>query len=279
MKKLFNQSGRTTGLILLLLIFVLHTGCKQKQETKPGEEAPKETQSTQTTEENTAPSKGVSRDKSLLATVNGQPIYKQDLKGKNLDDVIIDEILYQDAIKRGLDKTFKSDNKKLIVELVKQDIINKMPKRQAPTTQEIEDYFKKNQIKYTNLMVIGITAKDEKVADEIQKRAVKGEDFDEIASDQSDSAVKAMLKPSYLPIDKNDYFKSFEIGTVSDVVKDSGSFSVYKIVDIYRIPLSKVQSSIVNIVDAKKKYNAVREFAEKARNQDNIEVVMIKGEK
>ena len=279
MNKLFNESTRTINLMLLLLIFALLPGCKQRQETKPGEEAPKATPSSQTKEESTAPSNGISHEKRLLATVNGRPIYQGDLKGKNVEDVIIEEILYAEGLKRGLDKSLKSDKRGLIVETLRQEITNNMPKQQAPTTEEIEDYYKKNQTKYINLMVIGIIAKDEKAADKIQKRAVRGEDIEKIASDQPNSSVKVTPKPSYLPIDKNHYFKSFEIGTVSDVVKDDGNFSIYKVVDIYRIPLSQVNSSIANIVEAKRKYNAVMEYAEKARKENNIDVVMIKEEK
>lgn len=281
MNKLFNRSNRTTNLILLLLIFTLYTGCKQREEAKQGEEASRETPSAQTEEVNSAPSEGVSHEKRLLATVNGRPIYQEDLRWRNLDDVIIDEILYEEGIKRGLDKGLSGSDKTkrgLIVETLKQEIINNMPKQQAPTTQEIEDYYQKNQTKYVNLMVIGITAKDEKVAHEIQKRAVRGKDIGKIASDYPNSAVKLIPEPSYVTNDKNDYFNSFEIGTVSDVVKDNGNFSIYKIVDIYRIPLSSVHSSIANIVEAKRKYNAIKEFAEKARKEDNIQVVMIKEE-
>jgi hypothetical protein len=154
-----------------------------------------------------------------------------------------------------------------------------MPKQQAPTTQEIEDYYKKHQTKYVNLKVTGITVNDEKSADEIHKRTLKGEDIDIIASDYPDSAVKPNPEPFYLTNDKNDNFKSFEVGTVSDVIKDNGNFSIYKVVDIYRIPLSTVKSSIAYTIEAMKKYNAVREFAEKARKENKIEVVMIKEEK
>jgi hypothetical protein len=264
--------------MLLLLIFTVHSGCKQREETKQGEEASRETPSSQTKEGNSAPSNGVSHEKRLLATVNGRPIYQEDLKGKNVEDVIIDEILYEEGVNRGLDKSLKSDKRGLIVETLKQEITNNMPKQQAPTTEEIEDYYREHQKKYLNLKVTGIIVNDEKIGDEIHKRAAKGEDIGKIASDYPDSAVKLIPKPFYLTNDKNDNFKSFEVGTVSEVIKDNGNFSMYKVVDIYRIPLSTVKSSIAYTIEAMKKYDAVREFAEKARKENKIEVVMIKEE-
>jgi PPIC-type PPIASE domain len=274
-----NNSNRIINFILILLILTLPTGCKQKEETKNSQEVSRETFSSPTQAENTTTPEGVSNGKKILATVNGQPIYQGDLNGRELQDVIVDEILYEEGIRQGLDKKLNIKDKSkrgLIVETLKQEIVNNMPEQPAPTNEEIEDYYKKHENKYVHLKVIGISLNDKRIAHQVREKALKGMDFNKIASDYPDYTVKRIETPFFLTTDMNDHFNSFEIGTVSEIIRDSGNFTIYKVVNLYRFSLSSVKPPIMYAIQAKKRDQAVKEFAEKARKENHIKVVIIK---
>ena len=268
------------GMILILLIFTLPFGCKQKEEPKQPDDATKETPFPQSKEENSAPSEGLSPDKRVVATVNGRPIYEEDLKGKNLQYVIIDEILYEVALKQGLDKEYEDEvqryKKNILINAVKRDISTKLPDKKIPTDEEIEEYYKENERKYSSVKAQMIEVNAEDTAEEIQKKAKEGEDIEKIASEYPDSKVLVKSKPINLTIDKNDYFDSLKIGEVSKVVPEKGKFVIYKIVDIKKLPLSQVKPSIAFALVALQRSQAFEELAENLKNEYDIKVEIVK---
>jgi len=290
MSKLFKHTIDAKKLILFLIILLLPLGCKQKEETpktedeqtKQSEDVSKAKQPPQTEEQSAVPPEEISSDKKILATVNGRPIYKEDLKGRKLEYVIVDEILYEEGLRRGLDKTYEKQienyKKSLILRPLKQEMRSTLPK-EKPTNEEIENFYKQHERKYTNLKVIELSVNNKNLAEKIHKRAIKGDDFEKIASSYPDSEVRVSPKPFFLFTSKNDYFESFKIGTVSNIDQENGNFLIYKIVNVDKLPLSRIKTSIVHSVLAKKQFQAISDFAEKAKKEHNIKVEIIQEEK
>jgi len=138
-------------LILILPIFLIQFGCKQNEEsqTKVKEEqtmqsleAPEEKISTNNTtngenanqsEELSSDKKEeLSSDKKIVATVNGRPIYKENLRGRNVEYAVFEEILYEDALIKGLDKQYEKQiekyKKALITHGILREIRSTLPK-------------------------------------------------------------------------------------------------------------------------------------------------------
>ncbi len=76
----------------LSIIIMLTSGCSQSKKDE-GKNSPLESSKEQS-----------GSSENIVARVNSRPIYETELRDRNLDDIIADEILYQDAIRQGLDK-------------------------------------------------------------------------------------------------------------------------------------------------------------------------------
>lgn len=262
MKKLFP---------LLALIILVSLGCEKEEkrkETNPIKETP-----TKQTAQTNSPDR-------IVARVNGKPIYEKDLGGRPLEYVITDEILYQDGLKRGLDKKLEPRieqfKKELIVKDMKSEIINKLPRNDEVSDKDIEDYYKANEGRYTQMRVKEITLEDKGLAEEAHKRAVSGEELEKIASDLSaKSGENIPVKELVFGVRYNEIFKGKDVGSVSDVIQEGNEFKVVKLVEVRRIPLLRARSSIKYLVLAKKKNDAIRDYAEKLSKEDNIKVEIL----
>jgi hypothetical protein len=276
MHKFQGNSNRIIGLILILLIFAFHFACKQREETGHREDISNETPSPQTKEKNTSPSESISPEKKLVAKVNGRPIYEEDLKGKKLEYVIVDEILYEEGLRQGLGDVYKDQNdklnKNLIIRAMKIKIQGDLPRNQRISDREIEDFYKEYQRKYTMLRAIGISATDKNTAEIIRERAIKGEELEKIASEYPDSGVRLSPNPVSLSLDKNDYFQELKDGEISDIIQDRGKFLIYKVIQVQKLPIGQLKNSIKASIFAKKLSHAYSDFAEKAKKEHKIDV-------
>lgn len=282
----------TKKLILILPIFLIQFGCKQKEETpktvdeqtmQSVETSGEKTSTNNTTNrENAIQNEKLSPDKKIVATVNGRPIYKENIEGRKVENVVFEEILYEDALIKGLDKQYEKQIEKykkiLILRGIRKEIRSTLPK-ENPTDKEIEDFYNQHESRYTKLKVVLLSVNNKNIAEKIHKSAIKGEDFEKISSDYSDSGVKVSPKAFFLTSNKNNYFNSFETGTVSDIInQENGNFLIYKIVDVVKLPPLRVKASIINSLLTQKKLQALRELAEKAKQEHDIKVEIIQQE-
>jgi PPIC-type PPIASE domain len=255
---------------LLALIILVSLGCG-KSEKKT--EKPKEVASSSQTAQTNAPDR-------IIARVNGKPIYEKDLGGRPLEYLITDEILYQDGLKSGLDKKLEPRieqfKKSLIVNAMKNEIVNKLPKDEEVSDKEIEDYYKANESRYTHMHVKEMTLEDKSLAEEAHKRALSGEDLEKIASDLSAKSGKSIpVKDLVYGVRYNEIFRGKNPGSVSDVIQEGNEFKVVKLVEVRKIPLLRAGQSIKYLVLAKKKNDAMRDYAEKLSKEDNIKVEIL----
>jgi predicted CopG family antitoxin len=260
MKKLFP---------LLALIILVSSGCGKSEKT----EKPKEVTSTKQTAQTNTPGR-------IVARVNGKPIYEKDLGGRPLEYVIADEVIYQEGLKRGLDKKLEPQieqyKRGLIVTTIKNEIISSLPKGGEVTDKEIEDYYNENESRFTHLRVKEVILRDKNLAEEAHKRAMSGEDLEKIASDLSaKSGENIPVKELVFGVRYNELFKGKSVGSVSDVIQEGNEFKVIKLIEVIKIPLAKSSESIKYLVLAKRRDDAIREFANKVSKEDNIKVEIL----
>lgn len=218
-------------------------------------------------------------DDEVVATVNGNPIYESDLKNQDLDTAIRNEIFYIDGINRGYDerfaKQFDNYKKRMISSTVRKEYFNQVPKQQA-TEEEMKEYYKDNEIKYTHLAVNQLTLQDEDTAEEVREKAAGGTPFEDIIAEYKEKGVSISSKEYRLPTHYNGFFDKLEVGSVSDVQKNQNGFQVLKIKQVQKIPFEKAKPAIRHAVIALKRDKVMDEFAEKIKEENNIEVKILK---
>jgi foldase protein PrsA len=267
MKKLFT---------FLFLIVVIASGCTQsekKEETKTSS-SKEDTASKQQTQSEQG-------EKKIVARVNGNPIYEEDLMGRRVQAAITDEILYQEGLKQGLDKKFEREienyKKRLIVDAVKKDLLVNLPQKEEISDEQIENYYKENQNKYTFLTIKEISVGDKNTAEEIRKKLIDGGNSTQIASEYSNSGVKLTAKDLRFVKKYNDLFEKKEAGQVSEVVEKGNQFKVLVITDVRAIPLLKAKKAIEFNIMARRRGRAIQEMVNKMKKENTIKVEVLAG--
>jgi len=217
-------------------------------------------------------------DKKIVARVNGRPIYEGALKGRPLEEVIDYEIIYEVGLKQGLDKKFEKDveeyRKRLIVTSLQKDIVANQPKEEI-SEQEIEEYYKQNEDKFKIMSFEQIVVEDQNLANEIHKRAVSGEDFEKIASDYSQSGKNVQVSDMRFNRRYTERFIGKEIGSISEVIQDGNKFTILKLTEVKEIPFARTQRVAKLSIKASKKAKAIHNFAEKAKEENNIKIEVL----
>lgn len=199
-----------------------------------------------------------------LATVNGAPItqadfdreiqslpdYARDMfKGpggreKFLGEVIKKEILYQEALKQGLDKSQEyirkmEDAKKmtLIADLLEKDVMSKV----QVTDKDVRDYYDRHQREFTPIAQIRashILVKTEAEAENIIQRLKKGEKFEDLARKESMDRESAKNGGDIGYFARGEIVPEFEkaaaslkIGEISGPVKTRFGYHIIKVTD------------------------------------------------
>ncbi|MBI5640106.1 MAG: peptidylprolyl isomerase [Nitrospirae bacterium] len=165
-------------------------------------------------------------------------------KEKFLNEIVKKEMLYQEALKKGLDKTPEfskkvEDFKKLtlVAELLDKEIMSKA----KVSDQEVKDYYEKNKDDFTTTTQIKashILVKTEEEAVKVLERLKKGEKFDEIAKKVSIDKNSAKNGGDLGYFSKGQMVPEFERavaglkpGELSKPVKTTFGFHVIKMTD------------------------------------------------
>jgi len=225
----------------------------------------------------------VTTDKTVIARVNGRPVYKEDLRNRPVETVIDYEILYEAGLKKGLDKkvanAVEEYEKRLIVSMLQRDIVSNLPKDDVVSEEEIMEYYNNNKFRYALLGIKEITVEDKDLAQEVHKKALSGEDLDKIAADYSKSGKNVKADTSRFNRKYNNRFTKLEVGSVSEIIEDGNTFKILKITEVKEIPFDKVKQAVKYTLSAEKKAQAMHEYVEKMKNENNIKVEIIEENK
>jgi len=254
--------------IYLLLIFVILIGCNQS-DSNSNAPSVDNTSAVETEPE---------RIGTVLARVNGQPIYGDDQTRAALEFFITEEIIYQEAINKGFDKSdrdkVRNFERDLIIARTKQSILENAEPTKEVSSEDIKNYYESNKDKYTYLRIHEISSPDSKLSNEIKDKVKSGEELQTIANSYPD-----------MPITMNDiaydramaqHFTAIEVGSVSEVIKKpDGKYSVLKIVELKEIPLNSVSRSIRYILEAKQKAQIMNSYAQKVAEENNMKIEIL----
>lgn len=263
----------------LLLVFVVLIGCNQSEtDTQPTSNEQGNSQSETNSTENSAADSEPLKTGKILARINGNPIYEDDLKGRNLEFVITEEIIYQVGLKQGIDKQYKDEvrqyEKKLVVNRTKAKIMEDAPPSKKISDEEIQTYYDNNKSRYSYTRMHEISFPDVNMGKEIKEKAEKGESLQDIANSYPDQNITVTdIGFDRVMVSK---FDTQEIGSVSEVFqKPNGIYSVLKIVEIKEIPLSASKKSIRHLLESRSKAKMFDEYAWQAAQENNIEIEII----
>jgi hypothetical protein len=120
-----------------------------------------------------------------------------------------------------------------------------------------------------------IIVDNQNLADQIQKKAAAGEDFDKIAADLAKSGTTVNIRDLRFNRRFNDLFAGKPVGSVSDVIKEGNKFVILKVTEVKELPLEKASQAIKYTVAAKRRSQAMHDYAEKAKKDNNITVEII----
>ncbi len=165
-------------------------------------------------------------------------------KEKFLDEIVKKEILYQEAVKKGIDKDPNFNRKveefkklTLASALLEKEIMSK----NKVTEQEVKDYYNKHKSDFTTTSQIRashILVKTEAEANKILARLKKGEKFEDIAKKESLDAASAKNGGDLGFFSRGQLVPEFEraaaglkVGELSGPVKTPYGYHIIKVTD------------------------------------------------
>ena len=219
------------------------------------------------------------REGKVVARVNGQPIYEDDLNGRNVEYVITEEIIYQEGVRRGIDKQQRDKvrdfERSLIIRETKERILDNAEPTKEISYEDIKIYYENNKDKYTYVRIHEISFPDSNLGNEIIEKAKSGEDLQNIANSYPD----IMITVNDIGYNRNmaQHFKTRDVGTVSAVIqKSDGTFSVLKIVKVKDIPLNTTKKSIKHVLESMRKALMFDSYARKIADENNMSIEIIR---
>jgi len=253
-----------TCVLLIMIAFTLIVSC-DRQESKQTKEPGTENAKTQG---------------KVAFKINGRPVYKDEMSVRDINAAINDEILYEDALMKGVDKearvekTLKIYRRNFIVGIMKKKIIDDFLENYQLSDEEINKYYEENKNKYSIIDVNKLLIQDKSKAEEIHNKLVNGEAIDDIVIEYKAPNTEIIVQKIFNTRRYNDLFDSLEVGKISKPVDEQDNTLIYVILkaDIKSLDSmkNKIQYSLLN----KQKNKAIADYIEKTKKENNIKVEM-----
>jgi len=222
------------------------------------------------------------------------PEYAQQLfageqgKEKFLNEITNKEMLYQEALKKGLDKTpdFQKkleDFKKitLVTELFEKEVMAKA----KVSDQEVKDYYDKHKeelVPTTQIKASHILVKTEDEAKKVLERLKKGEKFADIAKAVSIDKGSAVNGGDLGYFSKGQMVPEFEkaaaslkIGELSMPVKTQFGYHIIKVTDKKKgapVEFDKIKGMISQKLSAEKQKEAFDQYINELKKNYKVEI-------
>jgi len=204
-----------------------------------------------------------------------------------LQELINDTLLYNEALKKGLDKD--KDAVKVIEEAKRKILIARLLKDEVDdaikiTDEDIAEYYEANSVKYMSpeiMRVSHILVPKKAEAEAILERLNKGENFDDLARAKSvDPTAQRAGDIGYFPkgqlIPEFEYACSqLEIGEVSGIVRTKLGYHIIMLTDRkmpQQIPLEKVKEKVKAEIRAEKRQKLFNDLLTRLRKEAKINI-------
>jgi parvulin-like peptidyl-prolyl isomerase len=205
-----------------------------------------------------------------------------------LNELIKRELLYKEALKKGLDKDPEyvkklEDFKKitLVGLLLQKEIEGKV----KVSDQEVKDYYEKNKGKFapvTQIRASHILLKTEEEAKQIEEKLKKGEDFAQLAKKYSIDTATAKNGGDLGYFSKGQMVPEFESaamslkpGQISEPVKTKVGYQIIKVTDKKMgqpVDFDKVQKLISQNLMAEKQKEVFDSYVEGLKKSFKVEI-------
>jgi parvulin-like peptidyl-prolyl isomerase len=209
-------------------------------------------------------------------------------KEKFLNELIKRELLYQEALKKGLDKN--TEYKKKVEEFKKITLISQLLETEITsksdvTDQDVKDYYEKHKEDFSPFLearVSLIRVKTEEEANKIRERLIKGEDFAKIAKSSSIDQGSAKnggdlgyLSRNQLTPELETVVSRLNTGEISEPIKVQNGYDIIKITDKKlgkQIEFEKVKNLIKQHLSAEKQKDAFDSYIENLKKSYKVEI-------
>jgi parvulin-like peptidyl-prolyl isomerase len=209
-------------------------------------------------------------------------------KEKFLNELIKRELLYQEALKKGLDKN--SEYMKKVEEFKKITLISQLLETEITskadvTDQDVKNYYEKHKEDFSPFLeakVSLIRVKTEEEANKIRERLIKGEDFAKIAKSSSIDQGSAKnggdlgyLSRNQLTPELEAVVSRLNTGEISEPIKVQNGYDIVKITDKKlgkQIEFEKVKNLIKQHLASEKQKDAFDSYIENLKKSYKVEV-------
>ncbi len=287
--------------VVLILLLSLGWGAFAQEV----QEAQQEAQEIQGAQETQGTQEGNS-EKTVVAEVNGEPIYLEDVQEiwdtlpevyriqfpggiqDILEQLIRETLLVQQAQKLGLEndpvileQLEQIKRQLLVTELIKREIVDKV----QVSDEEIEKEYTSNPSLYTEpeqVKAKHIMTSTKEKADEVLQELQSGRPFEEVAKEKSESpdaqqgGEMGYLKKGDLDPNLEKVLFDLAPGKFSDVVETSYGFHIFLVEEHLKPRLKEVEEvkdEISNRLLPRKQQEAFEKFIEDLKNQSEIVIV------
>ena len=260
--------------IFLALSLIILAGCQrsEKQVAGKGEGEKVSTAGTQV-EERGGEEKG-EENRKIAALVNGRAIYEDEIRGGTVDKAIDRELLYQEALRRGIDKRVERDleryKKNLILRIFNNELLSDSNKVDEA---EILDYYDKHKPEFVqSITAMEIVSTKPKIAKEIYARIQAGEKFEDLLNEY---VKKRKIAHQHFKVDPPyaDQFAGKKVGAVIGPIERGGEYKVAKLMERYEEPFESAKHTIIRKLSREKSKAAEKKLLQKLRAESKIKIL------
>jgi hypothetical protein len=206
-----------------------------------------------------------------VVRLNERLVIPYDSVKRSITSNLLRERIYQEALKNPLDeelnRKIETYKKNMVLKNFRQNVL---AARSQVKEEDILAFY--NDHEYQRISVKELIFNDKALAEEAHKRIVSGEEFDSVSEEYSKNQSIAKIRNTSNP-PYQDIFKGKNIGVVSEVIQDYGSFKIVKLIKRDKIPLDELRSHITSRVMEKNAERTEKELIQKLRGESKIEVI------
>lgn len=261
-------------IIAILLIPFLFTACSKEEEEIDKYQSVKNKRLQKMVD--LERKKAEAAKKKPIAIVNGIEIFEEDLENGNLDVTIKNEVLYQVAVDKGIDKIVKPDvtkyEKNLILKIIKEELRKDInPKI---NDDEIEKYYGNHKHEYTLVKVEELITNKKELAEEVRKEALKGTNFQDIVKQLTTDEGSPVSFHQTSNIVVGVFSEALDLGQVSQVIESNGQFMVQKVIDKKDPSFDDLKDTIAIYLTKEKADNEYAAIIENLKKEKNVEILV-----
>ena len=261
-------------IIAILLIPFLFTACSKEEEEIDTYQSVKNKRLQKMAEHERKNAEAAK--KKPIAIVNGIEIFEEDLENGNLNLTVKNEVLYQVAVDKGIDKIVQPEvtkyERNLILKLIKDELRKGIETKISD--EEIAGYYKNHKHEYTLVELEELIAVHKEVAEEVRKEALKGTDFKQIVKLHTTEEGSPVAFQQTSNVVVGVFSEALDLGQVSQVIESKGQFIVQKVVNKNDPSFEDLKDTIAIYLTKEKADNQYASIIEGLKKEKNVEILV-----